>query len=81
MHESYRRHLPIAMERIDRGRRGWLTLMPDMFWLAISKNCNLKCIGCDDAIHGFKKEYLSPDEVRVILRNEKHQNKAAYRTI
>jgi len=70
MREKYSVHVPIALERIAKGRRGELTIMPDSFWLAISKNCNLRCIGCDDAVHGFTKDYLSPDEVRAILSVE-----------
>jgi len=52
---------------IAAGRAGHLRLHPEIFWLPVSENCNLRCIGCDDVITGFRKEYLAPADVRRLL--------------
>ncbi|HSI50728.1 MAG TPA: radical SAM protein [Ideonella sp.] len=49
------------------GRAGGLRLQPEIFWLPVSENCNLRCIGCDDVVTGFRKAYISPDEARRLL--------------
>lgn len=61
---------PDYLAFVDRLRRrslaGEVVLAPDGLWLAVTQNCNLRCIGCwREGL--FKKTYVTLDEVRQML--------------
>lgn len=60
---AYRRHLDALRADSLEGRR---SLAPDGLWLAITENCNFRCIGCYRE-GMFKKTYVAVEDVRRML--------------
>lgn len=60
---AYRRHLDALRADSLAGRR---RLAPDGLWLAITENCNFRCIGCYRE-GMFKKTYVSVEDLRAML--------------
>lgn len=72
---------PVALDleylaHVERLRAASLSgkarLAPDGLWIAVTENCNFKCIGCwREGL--FKKTYLSKDELRKMLASSTGQ--------
>ncbi len=66
---AYRQHLDAVRADSLSGRR---LLAPDGLWLAITKNCNFKCIGCYRE-GMFRKTYVSvPDVCKMLAESSGH---------
>lgn len=66
---AYRQHLAVLRaDSLEGARR----LAPDGLWLAITENCNFKCIGCYRE-GMFKKTYVSvPDVCKMLADSSGH---------
>lgn len=63
---TYRTFLSHFEQLHERALAGGFSISPDFLWLAITENCNLRCIGC--FVEGrFKKIYVTLDEIRQLL--------------
>lgn len=66
---EYLEHVALLRDASLSGRR---RLAPDGLWIAVTENCNFKCIGCwREGL--FKKTYLSHDELRKMLASSTGQ--------
>lgn len=58
-----------------RSRSGRAPLSPDGLWIAITGNCNFRCVGCwFEAL--FTKTYVSLGEVRTMLQGSRDRSYA-----
>jgi pyruvate-formate lyase-activating enzyme len=63
-------YLDVVTRRRDLSLSGKTRLAPDGLWIAITENCNFRCIGCyREGL--FKKTYVSVDEVRRMLQDDR----------
>ncbi len=63
-------YLEVVARRRALSLSGEKLIAPDELWLSVTENCNFRCVGCwREGM--FKKTYLSIDEARRILDDNK----------
>lgn len=66
-------YLEVVARRRALSLSGEKRLAPDGLWLAVTENCNFRCVGCwREGV--FHKTYLSLDELQRMLADDRNQS-------